>query len=196
MDKCRINIAVIEPSDMVCEGLTNLLLKNESHFYVFKIAGLDELEFYCKKEKIDTVIINPILLINRINDFLRLKKTLTTISWIGLIYSYFENDIVSKFDELLSIGDSADLIIKKINRTIDKCSCHDSQQEELSEREKDVLVQLAKGLSNKEIADKLNISVHTVISHRKNIIEKTGIKSLPGLTIYAILKKIIPLGSL
>jgi DNA-binding CsgD family transcriptional regulator len=39
----------------------------------------------------------------------------------------------------------------------------------------------------------LNISIHTVISHRKNITEKTGIKSLSGLTIYAITKKIIPL---
>ena len=49
------------------------------------------------------------------------------------------------------------------------------------------------GHSNKEIADKLNISIHTVISHRKNITEKTGIKSLSGLTIFAISKKIIPL---
>jgi DNA-binding NarL/FixJ family response regulator len=68
-----------------------------------------------------------------------------------------------------------------------------SQQEDLSEREIEVLSQLVKGLSNKEIADKLNISVHTVISHRKNITEKTGIKSLSGLTIYAITRKIIPL---
>jgi DNA-binding NarL/FixJ family response regulator len=63
----------------------------------------------------------------------------------------------------------------------------------LSERETEVLIQLVKGLSHKEIADKLNISIHTVTSHRKNIIEKTGIKSLSGLTIYAITKKIIPL---
>ncbi|MFW5781575.1 MAG: response regulator transcription factor, partial [Bacteroidota bacterium] len=73
--------------------------------------------------------------------------------------------------------------------------CDDSRQEVLSERETDVLVQLLKGLSNKEIAEKLHISKHTVISHRKNIVEKTGIKSLPGLTIYAISKKIIPVDS-
>jgi DNA-binding CsgD family transcriptional regulator len=52
---------------------------------------------------------------------------------------------------------------------------------------------MVKGFANKEIADTLNISIHTVISHRKNITEKTGIKSLSGLTIYAITKKIIPL---
>jgi len=63
----------------------------------------------------------------------------------------------------------------------------------LSERETDVLRLLAKGLSNKEIADKLNISVHTVNTHRKNIMDKTDIRSLAGLTVYAVTKDIISL---
>jgi len=54
-----------------------------------------------------------------------------------------------------------------------------------------VLQLLCKGHSNKEIADQLFVSTHTVISHRKNISEKTGIKSASGLTMYAILKKIV-----
>lgn len=58
---------------------------------------------------------------------------------------------------------------------------------ELSAREIEVLVLLTKGCINKEIADKLNISLTTVISHRKNIVEKLGIKSVSGLTIYAIM---------
>ena len=62
---------------------------------------------------------------------------------------------------------------------------------ELSEREIDVLRLLLAGYSNKEVADKLNISTHTVISHRKNISTKTSIKSLAGLTIYAIQNGII-----
>lgn len=57
----------------------------------------------------------------------------------------------------------------------------------LSMREIEVLVQLCKGFTNKEIADKLCIGLTTVITHRKNIQEKTGIKSLSGLTVYAIL---------
>lgn len=58
---------------------------------------------------------------------------------------------------------------------------------DLSPREIDVLVLLTKGLINKEIADKLNISLTTVISHRKNITDKLGIKSVSGLTIYAVM---------
>ena len=57
----------------------------------------------------------------------------------------------------------------------------------LSAREIEVLVLITKGLINKEIAEKLNISLTTVISHRKNITEKLGIKSVSGLTIYAIM---------
>ena len=62
---------------------------------------------------------------------------------------------------------------------------------QLSEREIDVLRLLLEGLSNKEVADRLCLSTHTVISHRKNISSKTGIKSLAGLTIYAISNGII-----
>ena len=58
---------------------------------------------------------------------------------------------------------------------------------ELSAREIEVLVLLTKGLINKEIADKLNIGLTTVITHRKNITEKLGIKSISGLTIYAVM---------
>ena len=58
---------------------------------------------------------------------------------------------------------------------------------ELSAREIEVLVLITKGLINKEIADKLNIGLTTVITHRKNITEKLGIKSVSGLTIYAVM---------
>ena len=60
-------------------------------------------------------------------------------------------------------------------------------EHELSAREIEVLVLITKGFINKEIADKLNISLTTVITHRKNITEKLGIKSVSGLTIYAVM---------
>jgi DNA-binding CsgD family transcriptional regulator len=48
-----------------------------------------------------------------------------------------------------------------------------------------------KGMTNKEIAEKHFISIHTVITHRKNIVRKTGIKSVSGLTVYALLNNLI-----
>ena len=60
-------------------------------------------------------------------------------------------------------------------------------QNNLSMREIEVLSLVARGFINKEIADKLNISLATVITHRKNITEKLGIKTVSGLTIYAVM---------
>jgi len=61
----------------------------------------------------------------------------------------------------------------------------------LTSRETEVLKLISLGHSNQEIADKLFISKHTVISHRKNITEKLGIKTISGLTVYAILNNLI-----
>ena len=67
----------------------------------------------------------------------------------------------------------------------------DQETNALSERERDVLIQVVNGLSNKEIADRLFISIHTVMTHRKNITRKLNIHSTAGLTIYAIVNKLI-----
>ncbi|MBR6269645.1 MAG: helix-turn-helix transcriptional regulator [Bacteroidales bacterium] len=71
-----------------------------------------------------------------------------------------------------------------------------SKGEELSDREKEILVSVAQGLLNKEIADRHNISINTVITHRKNITRKTGIKTVAGLTVYAILNNLIDINSI
>ena len=69
-------------------------------------------------------------------------------------------------------------------------------EHDLSPREIEVLVLVTKGLINKEIADRLNISLTTVISHRKNITEKLGIKSVSGLAIYAVMHGYVEAGSI
>ena len=59
---------------------------------------------------------------------------------------------------------------------------------QLSDREQEVLLLVAQGLSSKEISTKLSIAVNTVNTHRKSITRKTGIKSVAGLAVYAMLK--------
>ena len=65
----------------------------------------------------------------------------------------------------------------------------------LSDREKDVIVSLVQGMSNKEIADHLCISTNTVITHRRNIARKLQIHSPAGLTIYAIVNGLIDISA-
>lgn len=66
----------------------------------------------------------------------------------------------------------------------------------LSDREKDILVSITKGLSNKEIADTLCLSVHTVTTHRRNISQKLQIHSTAGLIIYAIANKLVDIADI
>ena len=68
-----------------------------------------------------------------------------------------------------------------------------STEEELSKREREIVICVAKGMTNKEIADQLRISIHTVLTHRKNVARKLQIHSAAGITIYAIVNKLVEL---
>lgn len=70
-----------------------------------------------------------------------------------------------------------------------------NSDEALSDREKDVIISLVQGMSNKEIADHLCISVNTVITHRRNIARKLQIHSPAGLTIYAIVNNLVDISA-
>lgn len=98
------------------------------------------------------------------------------------------------------------IFIPAIQRLEEKCEQTDvtqkitnmigrSEQETLSDRERDVVTCVALGMSNKEIADKLNIATNTVITHRRNIAKKLQIHSPAGLTIYAIVNNLVDIGS-
>jgi len=97
---------------------------------------------------------------------------------------------------LSTSGSKIQQIVSEILYTSNNQSLEAVISSELTVREKDVLKLVALGHSNKEIADQLFISIHTVISHRKNITEKLGIKSISGLTVYAILNKLIDTDSI
>ena len=80
----------------------------------------------------------------------------------------------------------------KISSMINQTPMSDEQ---LSDREKDVIVALVQGMTNKEIADHLYISINTVITHRRNIARKLQIHSPAGLTIYAIVNNLVDIST-
>ena len=79
-----------------------------------------------------------------------------------------------------------------VSARISSMISHVDSKESISEREKEITVCLVQGMSNKEIANQLFISVNTVITHRRNIVRKLQIHSLAGLTIYAIANDLVP----
>lgn len=78
-------------------------------------------------------------------------------------------------------------LVKQLTKAVEQARETKNTGNDLSVREIDVLCLVARGLTNKEIADKLNISVNTVLSHRKNITSKLGIRSVSGLSVYAMM---------
>lgn len=193
MNEQRKNIVVLEPSLIVFEGISNILSKSGLHFHLIRTDSLSDIQNLASLGKFDFAIINPSHIQNKNKEFASIKKNYPSIIWIALVYSFFDQQLLSLFDRIINITDSAESISKQITElsSVEIHTAPEGEQELLSDREIEVLKQIIKGFSNKEIADNLNISIHTVISHRKNISQKTGIKSQSGLTIYAISNKII-----
>ena len=95
----------------------------------------------------------------------------------------------------INIGNSEEQIVRDILRLHGRGHAHGHPsyapshapvKRELTPRESEVLAMIARGMLNKQIADRMGISLTTVISHRRNITEKLGIKSVAALTIYAV----------
>lgn len=193
-----LNIGIIEPSDLLFEGLTNILLKHNSNLRLYRIDELEDFNSSMPDITFDVIILNTILIQNRAKLFRKFKRERTEIRWIGILNSLVSTETINEFDEIVRIDERSEDICRKIISLPSNKVRNESTypQKVLTEREREVLKLLSKGLSNKEIADNLNISIHTVISHRKNLTQKTGIKSQSGLTIYALSNNIISLENL
>lgn len=189
-----IHIVIIEPSTIIYEGLCTILGYADDQFSICRLERMDDISNYTIRKTVDAILINPSQVGNNLKIYNAIRNGLTQTKWIGIIYSYFEPHLLSVFDESISIFDTPESIISLVQRTADQSEGNEqSAQEKLTDREIEVLKLLTAGNSNKEIADQLNISTHTVISHRKNLSQKTGIKSVSGLTIYAVVQNIITL---
>ncbi len=101
-------------------------------------------------------------------------------------------DNQSRWQSSLNVDQHFDQLIPAISKILEsRFMNNDARSTQLTSREVEVLKLLARGYINKEIADILSISTHTVISHRKNISIKLGIKTVPGLTVYATINGFI-----
>jgi DNA-binding CsgD family transcriptional regulator len=198
MSKKVINIIIVDISEIIFEGISAILTNTGKLFSFHRADNLSELEHMNLSDRADIILVNYLLVQNQLKYFQSLKKEFIGTNWIGIVYSFTDPQLLSLFDEIININDPQTKIIASVQKLSGPAIVpgkQHPQQESLSERETDVLKLLVSGNANKEIADKLNISTHTVISHRKNISQKTGIKSLSGLTIYAVVKNIITIDS-
>lgn len=191
MERHKINIACLETSDILYEGITNILMRTAYHCLFSRAGDLSELAELLQNNDFRMVIVNPATVQNRFSEFEKLRRKNPSLFWVVISYSFVEPSVMELFPYVISISESRGAIVRKFESIINKCRFDEPVREELTSRERDVLIHLVNGESNKEISDNLNISIHTVISHRRNIVRKTKIKSPSGLAIYAVTSGII-----
>lgn len=187
-------IIIVEPSPMLSGGLAQYFDDIKQVSVVSQLDSTDRLEEKLATYNPEILIINPLLVSFDANEaFLKLLRDFSNVIPVALVSSFVDKNILKQFKEIIEMTDSKQKVVSKIFNLLSdyNVSQEKSENVELSNREIDVLVALAKGLTNKEISDQLFISVHTVITHRKNIIRKTGIKSVSGLTVYALLNNLV-----
>ena len=164
----------------------------------FKVEGIvsdisSREEAMLKNMSVDAIIVDPAVFAHssrgNVKHFISEYTDAPVVAFPSML---MDDESARQYDAVLNLYDSPAEIIHKLRTAVsapkDNASADGS---ELSSREKDILICVAKGLINKEIADLYNISIHTVITHRRNITRKTGIKTVAGLTVYALLNNLI-----
>lgn len=192
----NINIVIVESSDILYEGISTILYNSDEKYYISRAVNMEEIETISSEKKIDIIFINPILLLNNDKELRKIKRNYPDVLIAGINTSVIDKRTFAMYDLFFNIYDNSQHILSSIQKHLNQKQDTDTSltdNEALSDRETEVLLQLIEGLTNKEIADVLNISVHTVISHRKNIMVKTGVRSQAGLALYAISKSLISL---
>ena len=186
------NVFIIHPSEIIRKGLA-WILQEYFKMEITQLSTISDLNSFAgiSNNLIIAIIQKGLVLPAETEERLRKNNQFFLVSLSastdteGLTegYNYDLNVLASNLQ--------IQKLIQVVRKSGSKSKAIMTENGDLTQREKDVIRQIALGLSNKEMADKLNISIHTVISHRKNITEKLNIKSISGLTVYAIMNNLL-----
>jgi DNA-binding NarL/FixJ family response regulator len=193
----NLKIAIAEASAIVRSGV-EVQMKKLSGFrlQLTEITRSELVHEAIRMQKPDILIINPSMIVGFSLQQIKEECGCPGMKCIALLYNLTDNSILLPFDEKINIYDTNNEIRQKLEQLyveeIQGITENDEQQI-LSAREKEIVVCVVKGMTNRAIADRLFLSTHTVITHRRNIARKLQIHSASGLTVYAIVNKLIEL---
>ena len=194
-----LKIVIAETSVIIRSGLTAVLKRIPNlNAHPIEVSSPESLQNYIHMHPADIIIINPTFGGWFDLPAFKAEHGKSGIKYIAMVCSVIDNNILKEYDENFAMCDDIDVITSKINHLLhtEEEEEKDSEQETLSQREKEIITCVVKGMTNKAIADKLYLSIHTVITHRRNIARKLQIHSPAGLTIYAIVNKLVELGDI
>lgn len=171
--------AIIHQNVLVSTGISQIL----HELFDFRTTILDINDIEAVLDNYDLLIISSNVFTSH-HKFFYTRKHKTIIITSNLLHGCENINIIDEYW-------SKDKIVAAIQNTISNLELIKSSHNELTKREIEVLQLVVKGHINKEIADILNISFNTVLTHRKNITSKLGIKSISGLSVYAMMNGLI-----
>lgn len=191
-----LKIAIAETSVIIRSGLA-LVLKRIQGLKILPIEVVtpESLSDCMRLHKPDILIINPSF--PGFFDIRKFKEEAQDLSikCVALLCSVGDNSLLRNYDDTFTLYDDPEVLREKLNKLLNVTEQEEegTGQDVLSTREKEIITCVVKGMTNKEIADSLFLSAHTVITHRRNIARKLQIHSPAGLTIYAIVNKLVEL---
>ena len=192
----KINIIVAETSPIISSGLVYCLRRLPGlQIQPFEILSYSDLIECIKTHDIQLVIANPHFTGTFNPNKLR-SETNADFKIAAIEVGVMDKQSRSLYNQTISIVEDINSIASKINALINIDNSTDDEKEMLSQREKEIVRLVVKGMTNKEIADTLFISVHTVITPRRNIALKLESHIATGLTIYAIVNNLVDLSEI
>jgi DNA-binding CsgD family transcriptional regulator len=184
-------IAILEPSHALGYGLSKILGKSCTGFTVTGVYR-DITSFrIAKTNNIDIILINPLLVDFHATVRDNFPQNRTSAFLVAIPYGFINDEALKCYDGTLNLFDDGASLVQKLKTIVGLSKTGPEDQNEdikLTARELDVIKAVASGLKSREIAEKLNMSIHTVISHRNKIASKIGFKGAAGLAAYAHLR--------
>ncbi len=190
----HLSILLIEPSFIFREGIKTLLSQMNQDFTIEEVDHfVEDLPKIIRKASANFILINPSMIHSEV---IFPHPNGIRIVYVAILSEITDLKIISKFDFSFEITSEKQTLTKLFGKSIEKSIGISKilNNNTLSERENSILKLVALGFTNNEIGEKLFISAQTVMTHRKNITRKLGIKTVSGLTVYAILNNLIKTG--
>ena len=194
----RPHIAIVDSNTLAAMGLKQILQNVMPIMTIDTFGSFVELSAHQPDKYVHYFVAMSIVLANRQFFMQHRRKTivltlsLTDVSQLSDFHSLYinqpETELVRSLLQLEQHAHGGGRNLPPIPRIL--------QQKILTDREIEVMALIVQGYINKEIADKLNISLTTVITHRKNIMDKLGMKSVSALTIYAVMHGYVDINSI
>lgn len=208
-DKNNIKLAIVDDHPMILEGLKSLLEK-DTKFHVFSFTKGAAVIDFIQENKIDVILLDIVLSDGNGLDFCKIIKQKAPQSIVIALSNQAERSIIFRFLEnggngyILKNADSQEIIegiekalngdlalSKEVQEIMLRTSVTDFELPRLTKREKQILQAIAKGNTSAEIAEQLFISVITVETHRRNLLQKFKAKNMMELVKIATENQLI-----